>query len=127
MQQMTLAFEPGLSGRFRSLLEVVAAGVYQRGLGRVAAMVDVAPSHLSAQLSGTESRRLPADTLETYIEKSGDLTPIFYLVDKFCRDPQVTQAEAMSRLAMLMEQLMPLAQQAGVMPAMRAAKGRRGG
>lgn len=116
MQQMNLSFEPGLAQRYRSLVECVAAGVYQRGLGRVAAQVDVAPSHLSAQLSGggEGNRKLAAETLEDYIEKTGDMTPIFYLVDRYCRDPKIQQQEAMARLAQLAEQLAPLMQAAGI-------------
>lgn len=124
MQQMTLAFEPGISERYRSLVECVASGVYARGLGRVAAMVDVAPSHLSAQLSDGEARHLSVETLELYIEKSGDVTPIYYLVDRFCRDPAVTQAEAAAKFALLMEQLLPLAERAGLIPGGKAARSR---
>lgn len=107
MQQMSLSFEPGLAQRFRSLTECVAAGVYQRGLGRVAARVDVAPSHLSAQLSGGGDghRKLAVETLEEYIECEGDLTPIYYLVDKFCRDPLALQQEALAQIPQLMRQM----------------------
>lgn len=127
MQQMTLAFEPGLAERYRSLVECVAAGVYQRGLGRVAALVDVAPSHLSTQLSDGEVRKLSVDTLEQYLCKTGDLTPVHYLVDKFCRDPAVTQAEAAAHFVELMEQLLPMAVRAGFLPAGKVRpKGRAG-
>lgn len=111
-QQLSLSFEPGLSQRHRSLVECVATGIYQRGLGRVAGMVDEAPSHLSAQLSG-DGRRLAVDTLELYLEKTGDLTPIYYLLDKFVRDPRVTQAEALAKVAQTLDQLPALLAAAG--------------
>lgn len=105
MQQMSLSFESGLSQRYRSLVECVAAGVYQRGLGRVASRVDQAPSHLSAQLSGDGTRKLAVETLEQYIASEGDLTPVYYLVEKYCRDPSADQREALARLPGIMREL----------------------
>lgn len=122
MRQMTLSLEAGLSARYRSLVECVAAGVYQRGLGRIAAQVDVAPSHLSNQLSGGDGRKLAAETLELYIEKTGDLTPIHYLIDKFMRDPAAQQQEALAQLAKFAEALPALMQAAGL----QQSKARRG-
>ena len=122
VQQMSLSFEAGLSARFRSIVECMAACVHGRGLNRVAPMVDTAPSHLSAQLSGDAGRRLPADTVEAYIEHTGDLTPIYYLLDKFCRDDKARQSEALSKLASLAEQIPALMAAAGLDRAQ--AKGR---
>lgn len=113
MKQMSLSFEPGLAQRHRSLVECVATGIYKRGLGRIAAMVDEAPSHLSAQLSG-DGRRLAVDTLEAYIAKTGDLEPIYYLIDKFMQDPRATQQEALDKIASLADQLPALMAAAGL-------------
>lgn len=113
-QQMSLAFEPGLSVRFRSLVDCIAAGVYHRGLGRVAPMLDTAPSHLSVQLADDGARHLPASSVERYIEATGDLTPIYYLLDKFARDPAARQQEAVAQLAALVPQLAGLMQAAGL-------------
>lgn len=118
MKQMSLSFEPGLAQRHRSLVECIATGIYKRGLGRIAAMVDEAPSHLSAQLSG-DGRRLAVDTLEAYIEKSGDLEPVFYLIDKFMGDPETRRQEALARVDALLKELPAALTQAGL------AKGRR--
>ncbi|WP_219209196.1 hypothetical protein [Variovorax boronicumulans] len=81
--QLTLDFVPGLLERYRSLRECVGAGVYQRGLGRVAIDLDLAPGNLSVQISDDTSRKFSVDSLELYIEKTGDNTPIMYLVEKF--------------------------------------------
>lgn len=116
-QQLSLSFEPGLSQRHRSLLECIATGIYQRGLGRIAGLVDQAPSHLSAQLSG-DGRHLSVESLELYIEKTGDLTPIHYLIDRFIRDPKVSQQEALAKVAKTLEELPALLAAAGL-------KGRR--
>ncbi len=115
---MSLSFEPGIAQRHRSLVECVATGIYKRGLGRIAAMVDEAPSNLSAQLSG-DGRRLAVETLEAYIEKTGDLDPIYYLLDKFMGDPETRRLEALARVDEILKDL-PIA-----LSAAGLAKGRR--
>lgn len=108
--QLTLNFEPGLVDRYGSLRECIATGVYQKGLKRVAIDLDQAPSNLSVQLSDDPSRRFSVDSLETYIEKTGDKTPVLYLVERFLapdiENKGVKQIEAMkAKLAELMQQL----------------------
>lgn len=119
--QLSLTFELGLSARHQSLRECMATGVYSRGLGRVAGLIDMAPSKLSEKLSGGNDRKrdIGCDELETYIEKTGDVSPIYYLVDKFLRDPALTQQEAMSRLASLADTLPALMSAAGLSPPTR--------
>ena len=118
MKQMSLSFEPGVSQRHRSLVECIASGIYKRGLGRIAAAVDEAPSNLSAQLSG-DGRRLAVDTFELYIEKSGDFEPIYYLIEKFLGDPQSRQAEAMARVPQMLAELQATLAAAGLQKARR--------
>lgn len=81
--QLTLDFTPGLLDRHMSLRDCVAAGVYQRGLGRIAIDLNQAPGNLSVQLSEDTTRNFSVDNLERYIEKTGDTTPVMYLVEKF--------------------------------------------
>ena len=81
--QLTLDFVPGLLERYRSLRECVGAGVYQRGLGKVAIDLDLAPGNLSVQISDDPSRKFSVDSLELYIEKTRDNTPIMYLIERF--------------------------------------------
>lgn len=112
--QLTLSFEPGLSERHLSLRDCVASGVYQRGLGKVAIDLNKAPGNLSVELSEDATRHFSVDSLETYIAKSGDTTPIHYLIDKFLSDKGNKQAEAMAQLAPILAQLAPLMRQAGL-------------
>jgi len=84
--QLTLNFEPGLSDRYKCLRECVAAGVYRNGLGNTAIDLDIAPGNLSVQISADPSRHFSVDSLEAYIEKTGDTQPIYYLIDKFLSD-----------------------------------------
>ena len=117
MQQLSLTFETGLSQRYQSLRECMASQVYARGHGRVAGKLDLAPSKLTEKLAGLRSdgkrSGITLDELEQYLA-DGDHTPIFYLVDKYLRDPQVQQAEALARLALLADQLPALLAKAGL-------------
>ena len=112
-QQFTLNFDPGLLERYGCLRECVATGVYQRGLKRVAIDLDMAPSNLSVQLSEDASRHFSVDSLERYIESTGDTTPIYYLIERYLRDkPQVSPA-AVAQLVDLVAQMQPLLRQVG--------------
>ena len=113
-EQLTLSFEPGLSDRYGSLRECVATGVYQRGLKRVAIDLDQAPSNLSVQLSDDPSRHFSVDNLERYIERTKDLTPVYYLVEKFIKPRGGRQEAALAQLPALAEQLQAVLKQAGM-------------
>lgn len=113
-RQLALSFEPGLSERHLSLRDCVATGIYQRGLGRCAIDLNKAPGNLSSELSDDPTRKFSVDSLEAYIEKTGDVTPIHYLIDKFLQDKSNTQAQAMAQLAPMLAQMMPLMRQAGI-------------
>ena len=113
-EQLTLSFEQGLADKFPSLRECVATGVYQRGLGNTAIDLNKAPGNLSVELSDDPQRHFSCDSLERYMEKSKDLTPLYYLIDKFLQDKGRKQEEALAQLAPLLAQLAPLMRQAGI-------------
>lgn len=114
---MSLAFEAGLSDCHRSLREYLATRIYQRGVVGVAGKLDVSPSHLTEKLAGASSdgkpRCVTVDELEAYIEKYADLSPIYYLLDKFARDPKIAQAEALAKVAKALDELPALLARAG--------------
>lgn len=114
--QLSLVFEQGIAQRHLSLRDCVAAGVYQRGLGRVAGQIDMAPSKLSEKLAGGTDRKrvVGLDEFEDYLAKTGDVAPLHYLIDKYLRDPAVAQAEALANLAHLAETLPALLAAAGL-------------
>jgi hypothetical protein len=112
--QLVLDFEPGLVERYGSLRECVATGVYQRGLKRVAIDLDQAPSNLSVQLSEDPSRHLSVDSLELYIEKTGDHTPVYYLVEKFLSDGGARKDAQQAELLRQFTALTQMMKKAGV-------------
>ncbi len=112
--QLTLSFEQGISDRYRSLRECVASGVYQRGLGNCAIDLNKAPGNLSVELSEDPARNFSVESLEQYITKSGDTSPIYYLIDKFLHDKDHKQNAALAQLAPMLQQLAPLMKQAGL-------------
>lgn len=127
-QQLSLSFEPGLSVRFRSVRDAMAAGVYQRGLTTTAGKIDMAPSKLSEKLAGgtgDRERDIGLIEFERYLSETGDRTPILYLIDKFMRDPGVVQQEANARLMELFELILPAAEAAGLIPSRASKKARR--
>ena len=114
--QMTLDFEPGLAERHSTLLDCVRECVYtQRApLKTVAANMDLSQSELSRKLSGNpdESRRFTVDDLERFIQATGDVTPIYYLIERFIEDEAIKQQRAMSELLKIAPQLTALIKQA---------------
>lgn len=113
-QQLTLSFEPGLTERFPSLRECIATGIYQRGLSNVAPSLNKAPGNLSVELSEDPARKFGVDSLEEYIEKFGDLTPVYYLVEKFLHERKAEHDAALAQIAPLLAQLAPLMRKAGL-------------
>jgi hypothetical protein len=111
MHQLNLTFEPGLAQRYRDLRECFAACVYQRGLGRVAGAIDVAPSNLSSMLSG--ERNLDPSLVERYMAEFKDTTPAMFWAAKHLQDATTRQQQAMAALPSLVDQLTRLMAEAG--------------
>lgn len=111
---MTLQLEEGLVDAHRSLRDCVAAGVYRRGLKRVAMDLDLSPGNLSVALSDDPHRKLGVDELERYIQATGDKTPIYYLVAKYMGDEAAARDHALSQVHAMLEQFPQLLQAAGI-------------
>ncbi|MEN5115869.1 hypothetical protein ABE488_00830 [Luteimonas sp. TWI662] len=123
MRQLSITFEKGIAERSRTLREHMAVRVYGRGLVETAGRLDLSPSKLTEKLAGSDSggkpRGMTIDELETYIQRTGDVSPVHYLVEKFLGDPEVARDEALAKLASMVEQLAPLMAAAGLNPAAR--------
>lgn len=117
-QQFELDFEGGLATRFRSLLECVDDCInrspHQKKV--IAADLDLSPSALSRRLSphpeGSSEPRFSVELLERYIERFEDLTPVYYLVEKFCQKPEDKKRQAIAQLANMMPMLEKLIKEA---------------
>lgn len=110
--QLTLSFEAGLAERYTCLRECIAASVYRNGLGNTAIDLDIAPGNLSVQISSDPSRHFSVDSLERYIEKTQDTTPIYYLIDKFLNDS--TAKSELETLLPMLKQMVPALKRAGL-------------
>jgi hypothetical protein len=103
--QLTLELEAGLAQRFRCARDAVAQGVYRRGLKVTAADLDMAPGNLSVALGDDGIRHLSLDAFERYLQVTGDLIPLYYLVERYLGDQGAARAEALDRVMRLAEQL----------------------
>lgn len=112
--QLTLNFEPGLSDRYPCLRDCVASSVYRYGLTRAAIDLDKAPGNLSVELSADPARKFGVDELEKYIAKSGDFTPIYYLIDRFLTVQASDEPDA-AELRAMFKQMAPTLKRMGVL------------
>lgn len=110
--QLTLDFEPGLVERHDSLLACVrqCAYTHRNPLKTIASDMDMSQSDLSRKLSGNpdDPRRFSVDDLENFVNKTGDMTPILYLVEKFLTDEDAKQRAAHQRLAKMLPDVLAL-------------------
>lgn len=104
-RQLALEFEPGLATRFRNAREVVAQGVYRRGLKTTAADLNKAPGNLSVELSDDGVRHFSLDSFEEYLQVTGDMQPLYYLVDRYLGGEGAARADALDRVMRMAEQL----------------------
>lgn len=110
--QLTLDFEPGLVERHDSLLACIrqCAYTHRNPLKTIASDMDMSQSDLSRKLSGNpdDPRRFSVDDLENFVNKTGDVTPILYLVEKFLTDEDSKQRAAHQRLAKMLPDVLAL-------------------
>jgi hypothetical protein len=95
--QLTLNFDAGNADNYASCRELVAARVHQQGRPQkaIAADMDYSPSQLTRKCAQGEndSAKFTLDDLEKFIEVTKDLNPIFYLVEKYCKDARMEELE----------------------------------
>ena len=111
--ELTLVLEPGLTDRYSSLLECMAAGIYSHGLKRVAMDLDKAPGNLSRMLAGESGYHFSVELLELYIQTQNDLTPIYYLISRYMGDQAAAEGATLRRVEGLMQEVAALMAQSG--------------
>lgn len=121
-RQMTLAFDDDLVTAHRNVRDCVAAGIYRRGLKRVAGDLDLAPGNLSAALGDDSARKFGVDELERYIQTSGDKTPVYYLVAKYLGDEGAARDQALGQVQELLQNLPAMLSAAGLSTIARGRK-----
>lgn len=113
---MSIDFEPGLAERHQSALDCVreCAYTHKHPLKTLAADMDMSQSELSRKLAHNpdDPRRFTLDDLEKFLTATGDMTPIYYLVEKFLEDYDLRQRRALAELVKLAPQLAALIKQA---------------
>jgi hypothetical protein len=107
-------------------LDVVADGVYRRGLTRTARAMNVSAGNLSCALRRrTDPRRIfGVDDLERYIEVTGDYAPIYYLVKRFLADQASARDAALSQVSEQLQSVLSMMAAAGL-STNTSSKGRR--
>jgi hypothetical protein len=116
VQQFTLDFEPGLTQRFPrwrdTFIHIVYSG--RGGLNTAAAACDVSPTDLTKRLSGEyDDRPLRIEDIESILEEKKDYTPVFWLIERFLKDPDAKKQEALARLPGLVKLIEVTLAQAG--------------
>lgn len=113
--QLTIDFAPGLAERHQSALDCVreCAYTHRYPLKTLAADMDMSQSELSRKLGHNpdDPRRFTLDDLEKFITATGDMTPIYYLVEKYLEDSDLRQRRALAELVKLAPQLAALIKQ----------------
>ena len=107
MDQFELDFEPGLTDRFPEFLDCVRASVY--GCGRpfkaIAADLDMSPSALSQKLADNTDNHFALRRLPDLMRATNNLEPIYWLVEKFCDDPEQKHRRSVALVAELLPKL----------------------
>ena len=100
-EQFELDFEAGLTDQFPEWGDALKASVYSCGkpFKNIAADLDLSSSMLSRMLNpGEASVNFPAHRLSDLIEATGDLKPIYWLVERFCGDTDERRKRALTEL-----------------------------
>lgn len=114
--QLTIDFTPGLSERHESIMDCIKECAYshRNPLKTIAADMDMSQSELSRKLGNNpdDPRNLSVEDLVRFIRATGDVTPIYWLIETFMQDEQAKQQRAMAALAKQMPQILALFKQA---------------
>jgi hypothetical protein len=119
VRQFELDFEGGLTDRFPAWDDVVRYSVETCGRQQraVAADLDMSPSELSRKLARRTPDRpdepnFPFYRIPDLIHATGSLLPIYWLVEKFCDDPEAKRRMAIAQIPALVEKLQALVREA---------------
>lgn len=116
--QLQLDFEPGLTERYPTLTEAARHAVYAsaKPMKAIASDMDVSQSDLSRKLNANQDdpRRLSVEDLVALVRSTGDLTPIYWLIETFHLDDKERAERAAVQLVKQLPELIGLLRQMGV-------------
>ena len=116
--QLEIDFTPGLTEQFPDFSDCLKASVY--GCGRqfkaIAADLDMSASELSRKLANNPSDNVnfPAKLLPELLASTKDLSPLYWLLERFVEQPEAKRRRALDQLVEFSRQLPELLKKAGV-------------
>lgn len=122
MEQFELNFEAGLLDQFPTFGDVLRASVYGNAARKPFKAIamdleDVSPSKLSRMLSEADTGiNFPAHRLDELVAATGDMRPVYWLVEKFCVDADQQRRQAVGQLMEMLPKLDRALRAAGVEP-----------
>lgn len=108
MEQFELNFEAGLTDQFPSFYDCLRASVYNSGkpFKNVAADLDLSSSYLSRMMNeADDGANFPVHRLPDLICATGDLRPIYWLVETLCADANDRRKRALDSIADMLPRL----------------------
>lgn len=104
--QVELPIDSGLVDQFPEFRDVIKASVYScgRAFKSIAADMDMSVSELSRKLNDNPSDpvNFPLHRLPELMKATGDMRPIYWLVESFIEDPESKRKRAINELSKLM-------------------------
>lgn len=115
MRQIELDYSGSLLQQFPDWRDVVRASVHDCGkpFKNIAADLDMSNSELSRRLSEnpSDTMKFQLYRLDDLLTATGDLRPVFWLVEKYCQDAKAKQKQAVNDLISMMPKLHDLLKQ----------------
>lgn len=109
MKQLDIAFEAGLHVQFPRFMECVRSSVSSCGRAHkvVAADLDMSNSELSRKLAENPNDpvNFPLAMFPELLASTGDLRPLYWLIERFLEDPQAKQRQAKAQLMALLPRI----------------------
>ena len=107
MQQFELQFPDGLTDRFPEWMDCIRASVHGCGqpMKAIAADLDMSQSELSKRLSDQADIQFLLKRLPDLLKATGNLDPIYWLIEKFCDDPEAKHRRNVAMVAELLPKL----------------------
>ncbi len=97
MEQINLELEPGYLDRFQTIEDTVVHVVYsgRKAQGSIALDLDESPSALTRKVKGDLD--FPLKHLPALMETTGDLTPLYWLVERFLTPERGEREQALRK------------------------------